>query len=169
VIVRGRVGSLFTLTAAAGVLAVLSGCSPSGPAGSAATVTASADATAEPSGEPTHDPTPEPEPTLDPDGSAEQNRAYFDLVNQRLLEEQQAPDGRRFIDNLIAAGFAREAMEVTPDRTAVGLAADNIQFSVRMGDQCLLGQFGNTGYVIDVAEVLSTGRCLVGDTRPIDW
>jgi hypothetical protein len=60
-------------------------------------------------------------------------------------------------------------MELTPDRTAADLAADNIQFSVRIGDECLLGQFGNTGYVSAVGDVLSTGRCLVGKTRPIDW
>ncbi len=127
-------------------------------------------ATADPSAESTSEAeTPRPEPTLDPAGSAAENRDYFDFVNRRLVERQETPDGRAFIDNLIGAGFDRGAMEVTPDRTAIDLPADNIQFSVRIRNRCLLGQFGNTGYVSHVTDALSTGDCLVGRTRPIDW
>jgi hypothetical protein len=60
-------------------------------------------------------------------------------------------------------------MEVTPDRTAINGAADNIQFSVRLNGSCLIGQYGNIGYASTTAQLLSTGRCLVGATRPIDW
>ncbi|MFC0678413.1 DUF6993 domain-containing protein [Lysobacter korlensis] len=149
--------------------AVVSGCSAWGPAGPGPDTTPT-DANAAPSAEPTPVPeTTRPAPTLDPDGSALQNRDYFDYANERLVEEQDAPDGRAFIDNLIAAGFAREAMEVTPDRTAADLAADSIQFAVRIGDACLLGQYGDIGYVSHVTDALSTGKCLVGRTRPIDW
>ena len=162
-------GAVLLLTATVATLAaVLSGCTSPGSAEPAAT--APADASPTPSAEPTETPeTPRPEPTLDTNGSALQNLDYFDAVNERLLEEDESPDGRAFIDNLIAAGFDRDAMEVTPDRTAVDLEADNIQFSVRIGDECLLGQFGNTGYVSVVGDALSTGKCLVGNTRPIDW
>ena len=158
---------LLTATLAA-LTGLLSGCSPSGPAD--ITTTAEADPAATASGEPSTAPeTPSPAPTLDPEGSALENRDYFDSVNERLVAEQGAPDGRAFIDGLTGAGFDRDAMEVTPDRTAVDLPADNVQFSVRIGDECLLGQFGNTGYVSHVADVLGTGKCLVGRTRPIDW
>jgi len=162
-------GTLVLLTATVATLAaVLSGCTSPGAAGPAPASTETASPT--PSDEPTEAPeTPRPEPTLDTNGSALQNLDYFDAVNERLLEEQESPDGRAFIDNLIAAGFDREAMEVTPDRTAVDLEADNIQFSVRIGDECLLGQFGNTGYVSVVGDALTNGKCLVGKTRPIDW
>ena len=164
---RGRAcGKLLLLTATAVALSVgLSACSPSEPAGSAPTASGRPDATAGPSGAPA----PDPAPTLQPEGSAEQNRDYFDRVNERVAQGDGEPDGRAFVDGLVAAGFDRAAMEVTPDRTAVDLAADSIQFSVRIGDECLLGQFGSTGYVSHVTDVLSTGRCLVGRTRPIDW
>ena len=158
---------MLTMSVAA-LASVVSGCSAAGPGtpSPGGTPTSEVSATADPTPDAE---TPDPEPTLVPEGSALQNRDYFDFVNERLLAEQQTPDGRAFIDNLTAAGFDREAMEVTPDRTAVDLAADNIQFSVRMGDECLLGQFGNTGYVSHIADVLRTGTCLVGRTRPIDW
>jgi hypothetical protein len=160
-------GSLLLLTATVATLAaVLSGCTSSGTAEPAPAATRSAEAGPAPTAASA---TPTPEPTLDPEGGAQRNLGYFDAVNERLLAEQETPDGRAFIDNLIAAGFDRDAMEVTPDRTAVDLAADNIQFSVRMGEECLLGQFGNTGYVSAIGDVLSTGKCLVGRTRPIDW
>ena len=169
---RERAGwTLLLLTATVATLAaVLSGCTSPGSAEPAPAATETAEAGPTPSEEPTEAPeTPRPEPTLDTNGSALQNLDYFDAVNERLLEEQDSPDGRAFIDNLIAAGFDRKAMEVTPDRTAIDLEADNIQFSVRIGEHCLLGQFGNTGYVSAVGDALSTGKCLVGKTRPIDW
>jgi hypothetical protein len=164
-------GTLLLLTATVVTLAaVVSGCTSPGSAEPAPASTSTAEASPTPSDEPTElAETPRPEPTLDTNGSALQNLDYFDAVNERLLAEQESPDGRAFIDNLIAAGFDREAMEVTPDRTAVDLAADNIQFSVRIGEECLIGQFGNTGYVSVVGDALSTGKCLVGKTRPIDW
>jgi hypothetical protein len=39
-------------------------------------------------------------------------------------------------------------------------------FSIRFGDTCLLGQWGNIGYTSLVTEVLSTGRCIIGTARP---
>ena len=63
-------------------------------------------------------------------------------------------------------------MQVTVDTTTIGLKANSIQFSVRMGDTCLIGQNGADagGYCSEVTPVLSPpGNCLVGQTRPIDW
>ncbi len=109
------------------------------------------------------------DPEIDLDGSADDNRAYFDQVNAELIAAGGALDGRAFIDNLVAAGYPKTDMEVTSDRTAINGAADNIQFTVRLGDTCLIGQYGNIGYASTTAELLTTGRCLVGATRPIDW
>ncbi|WP_395639364.1 DUF6993 domain-containing protein [Pseudolysinimonas sp.] len=109
------------------------------------------------------------EPEIDLDGSATQNLPYFDRVNNELVSAGGALDGRAFIDNLVAAGYPKTDMEVTADRTAIDLAADNIQFSVRLNGTCLIGQYGNIGYASTTAQLLSTGRCLVGATRPIDW
>lgn len=112
---------------------------------------------------------PEPAPTIDLEGSARDNHAFFDLVNTDLIAAGGTLDGRAFIDNLVAAGFPKADLEVTPDRTAINIAADNIQFAVRLNGTCLIGQYGNIGYASTTGDVLSTGRCLVGATRPIDW
>jgi hypothetical protein len=108
-------------------------------------------------------------PTIDLTGTAGQNQAYFDAVNQKFIAAGGDLGGRPFIDELVKAGYAKVNMEVTPDRTSVNLAADNIQFSIRFGSTCLIGQYGNIGYSSTVTKVLGTGRCLVGTTRPIDW
>jgi hypothetical protein len=113
--------------------------------------------------------TPEADPEIDLEGSARDNHAYFDLVNTELIAAGGTLDGRAFIDNLVAAGYPKGDLEVTPDQTAIGIAADNIQFSIRLNGTCLIGQYGNVGYASTTAELLSTGRCLVGQTRPIDW
>lgn len=149
-----RAGLAVTL-AALGAL-VLSSCVPSDPQPI-------------PTDAPSATPTAEAEPELDLDGSADDNLAYFDLVNLRFIGDGTATDGRAFIDNLVAAGFPKADMEVTSDRTAINGAADNIQFSVRMNGTCLIGQYGNVGYASTTTDVLETGRCLVGVTRAIDW
>lgn len=109
-------------------------------------------------------PTPSPEPMFD--GTADDNQAYFDAVNRDLIAAGGTLDGGAFVDNLVAHGYPREAMEVTPDKTAIGVGADNIVFSIRFGETCLLGQWGNIGYTSLVAPVLSTGRCIIGTARP---
>jgi hypothetical protein len=113
---------------------------------------------------PTPTPTPTPEPVFD--GTASDNQAYFDQINRELIDAGGATGGGAFIDNLVSHGYPRENMEVTPDKTAIGIGADNIVFSIRFGETCLLGQWGNIGYTSLVTEVLSTGRCIVGTARP---
>jgi hypothetical protein len=114
------------------------------------------------------DPTPPADPEFVPEGSAEDNLPYFDFVNSAFLSGGN-PGGRAIIDNLVAAGFAKEAMEVTADRTPLGSDVDSLQFSVRIGEECLIGQAGAAGYAATVAPALATGSCLVGKTRAIDW
>ena len=121
---------------------------------------------------------PQPEPTVapsfDPLLTAEENLAYFDSVNRATIKTEQdagqpARRGKKLINGLVAAGFPKDLMEVTPDGTAIGLDSDNVQFSVKVGSECLIGQFGNVGYNSTVAPVLGTGNCLIGVTRPINW
>jgi len=126
--------------------------------------------------EPTPTPTPtesatpvDETPEIDLDGNASDNKDYFDLVNNDLIAAGGALDGRAFIDSLVAAGYPKVDMEVTNDRTAINLAADNIQFSIRLNGTCLIGQYGNIGYDSTATTLLTTGKCLVGATRPIDW
>src|SRR6188768_3424529 len=88
---------------------VLAGCTSSPPAPKP-TVSA---ATSTPS------PTPSVAPTLVPNGTAEQEKPYFDLVNAKVIAANGAANGRDLIDNLVAAGFAKADMQVTPDKTAI--------------------------------------------------
>ena len=107
-------------------------------------------------------------PALHLDGTAAQNQAYFDQVNVATVQAG-GRNGRAFLDGLIAAGFPKDAMEVTPDRTTVNAQADNYQFSVQLNGTCLVGQYGAAGYASYAGPVLADGRCLIGKTRPIDW
>lgn len=144
---------------AAAMIASLAGCVPP-----ASTPTKSP----KPASVASSTPTPAP-PTINLNGTANQNRAYFDVVNEKFIAAGGDLGGRPFIDNLVKAGFPKVDMEVTPDRTSVNVASDNIEFSIRFGTTCLIGQYGNTGYASTVQKLLSTSLCLIGTTRPIDW
>ena len=127
---------------------------------------------------PTATPTPSASPTsvtndanpvLRPGESAAANQQFFDATNQALQATAGKSDGRTIVDNLVNAGFVKADMEVTYDATALGIAADSIIVSVRIGDECLIGQFAPSYYRGDLLPLLGTGKCLVGLQRPIDW
>lgn len=129
-----------------------------------------------PSATPTAEATPAETPTptavpgaLNPEGTAADNKAFFDSTNQALIASNPAAGGVEFTSNLRTNGFDIAAMQVTPDITTVGVAADSIQFSVRWGADCLIGQYGHGTYTSTVMPALGTGTCLVGQTRAIDW
>ena len=148
---------VLVLSAAAAVAFALAGCIPSPTPTTTATV------------QPSPSATPTEAPTIDLAGTALQNLAYFDQVNQALIAKGGTLDGRAFIDGLVAAGYPKSAMEVTPDRTAVNLQADNVEFSIRLNGTCLIGEYGNIGYASTTGKPFSTGTCLAGTTRKIDW
>jgi hypothetical protein len=156
-------------TWAAGTIVLLAALGLTGcvPEAAAPEPTETAVDTPEPSGTPT--PTPEPEPVLDLQGTAKDNLRFFNTVNKALVAQGGSLDGRSFIDNLVDAGFSKSTMEVTPDRTTVNVEADQVQFSVRLNGSCLIGQYGGGKYNGVAAEILATGTCLIGSTRPIDW
>lgn len=114
-------------------------------------------------------PTADPDPTHIPGGTASENHEYFTHVVATMHGASGISDGRSNIDNLVAAGFAKADMEVTADKTAIGYDVDSMLYSVKIGDQCLIAQVFPSAYTTDLAPVLGTGRCLVGQTRPIDW
>ena len=157
--------SLGTILAVVALAAGLTACAPErGTTVPIPIPTASPSSTAAPTGK------PDPDPTLLPGGTALANRDYFDFVNNRLLAVNGNPAGKAIIDNLVAAGFDKSAMQITPDRTAVLRGpADAIEFSVRTSNDCLIGQFAGGAYRSIIGPVLSDGGCLVGRTRPIDW
>lgn len=138
-----------------------SGCAPEAPAIIATSTPAA----------PTPTATPAPSATVDPEASAAENLPVFSSIVAAVWAGNRRASGRAYVDALAEAGFDKSAMEVTPDASTVGNPAESIQFSVRWGQECLVGQVGPaTGEpVAVVAPVLDAGRCLVGDTRPIDW
>lgn len=119
------------------------------------------------SASPSHTSTPTPTPTPTP--SVSEELASFDEANQALIAKGGTLSGRAFIDNLVAAGFQRSAMQLTADTTTVGLKADNIEFSILIGSQCLIGQYGVVGYASTVQPELATHDCLIGSTKSINW
>lgn len=160
------VRSAQALLAAAAVALLLTSCTPgkeeppstTKPSASAAP---SATATTAPEG-----------PELKPQGTAEDNLPIFTEITKQVWASDQRQSGRAYIDALVAAGFDREAMQVTEDQTTVGNPVESLQFSVRWGtDKCLVGQVGpSTGDPVTVVmDQLAEGRCLVGSTRAIDW
>ncbi|SEA86920.1 hypothetical protein SAMN04515680_1906 [Leifsonia sp. 21MFCrub1.1] len=160
-VIRRAGASALGLVAGLTIALALAGCT--GP-----TPQATASRTATPAATSTATPTAA---GLVPGGTAQENLAYFNTVNQATLAANPNAQGRDFIDALVAAGFTKADMQVTVDTTTIGLKANSIQFSVRMGDSCLIGQNGADagGYSSMVTPVLSTGSCLIGQTRPIDW
>lgn len=132
------------------------------------TITASPHASASPSSSPTAD----TGPALVPDGAAADNLPLFTAVTAHVWAGPDRASGRAYIDALVAAGFDREGMQVTADRTTVGNPVESLLFSVAWGEtECLVGQVGpSTGNpVTEVMPQLAGGRCLIGETRPIDW
>ncbi|MFG6401611.1 MULTISPECIES: DUF6993 domain-containing protein [unclassified Microbacterium] len=110
-------------------------------------------------------------PALVPEGTAEDNLPFFTSIVQTVAGGPESVAGKAYIDALVAGGFDKSAMQVTEDVSTVGNPAESIQFSVRWGEQCLVGQVGPaTGAPVAVVmDGLDTGGCLIGSTRPIDW
>nr|WP_206687896.1 hypothetical protein [Microbacterium yannicii] len=150
------------------LVGTLTACAPGGTPDPTPTPTVSAS-----SAQPTPDATPTtpPEPTLVPNGTAAENLPLFTSVTAAVWASENRVVGRAYVDALTAAGFDKAAMQVTNDQTTVGNPAESIQFSVRWGEECLIGQVGPaTGNPVTVVvPVLAEGSCLVGETRPIDW
>ncbi|MCO5952060.1 DUF6993 domain-containing protein [Microbacterium yannicii] len=162
---RRRAAWVLTATLLVGTLTA---CAPGGTPDPTPTPTVSAS-----SAQPTPDATPTtpPEPTLVPNGTAAENLPLFTSVTAAVWASENRVVGRAYVDALTAAGFDKAAMQVTNDQTTVGNPAESIQFSVRWGEECLIGQVGPaTGNPVTVVvPVLAEGSCLVGETRPIDW
>ncbi|HEX4402649.1 MAG TPA: hypothetical protein VHZ98_15120 [Galbitalea sp.] len=112
-------------------------------------------------------------PTYYANGTAADNLAYFNKVGKALFSSSQgaaaSAQGELIVNWFVDHGFNKSNMEVTPDKTSIGLAAWNIDFSVRFGKTCILGQAGNVGFQSSVVPVLATGKCLIGLTRVINW
>lgn len=126
-------------------------------------------------GQPTAETTAAAEPTqaapaiFVPGGSAGENKPIFDQTNLQTIATNGSASSVELVNALSTTGFDKAAMEVTFDRTNVDLEADYIIVSVKIGEECLVGQRGPRGYTSDVVAPVSTGKCLIGLTQPITW
>lgn len=103
-------------------------------------------------------------------GNAFDNKAYFDSVLRKVAESSQDMPGRAMVNALVRAGFRKSDMQLTPDTTKTGLAADSVIVAVRIRQSCLIGQRTvNREYFSSVESGLKIGGCLVGVLRKIDW
>lgn len=116
---------------------------------------------------------PETAPELVPDGSADENLPYFTEVLRQYSAGDGAVQGRPIVDAIVESGFDKEAMSVSFDESKTGYAADSIFVSVRIGEDCLLGQIAAEGRDFSAQAEPAVGPeggvCLIGETRPIDW
>ena len=151
------------VAALAVLLLLLTGCVPPGTSAGKTPSPSSAASTAPEAAAP---------PALHPDGTAEENLPFFRSVVQQVWAGEQRGSSRAYVDALVGAGFNRADMQVTKDVSTVDNPAESMQVSVRWGAaQCLIGQVGpSTGEpVATVMSQLAGGRCLIGETLPIDW
>jgi hypothetical protein len=99
-----------------------------------------------------------------PDGTAFDNKAYFDQVLQPVATAGQPSPSKAMIGALVAAGFDKKAIEATPDLTRTGLDADSVFVAVQMGKLCLIAQrTSSKEYVSSVESALKIGGCLIGN------
>ncbi|WIB68195.1 MULTISPECIES: DUF6993 domain-containing protein [unclassified Curtobacterium] len=161
---RGRLPMVLAITMLAGI--GVSACTGGGDhdtvsAPPSSSVSASTTATA------ISTPTDVPVPTATMDAAAIAAKGRFDDAAHTLTTSNAHPDDAAIVNSLVNAGFPKKAMQITPDTTSIGRAADSIQVSVLVGSTCLIGQFRGAAFVSETAPVLSTGKCLIGKTESI--
>lgn len=121
----------------------------------------------DPTPSPSETVTPTPEEDVDPN-SAAGRQAEFDRALEDAWDEDDPVNRDRYIAALFDAGFDTESMEATGERDSLGGWVTQIEIAVRIGDTCIVGQVGELGTHSALATPLQTGRCLIGDTPPID-
>lgn len=116
---------------------------------------------------------PEVPPEFYPDGTAEDNLPYFTEVLRSYSKGEGAIEGQPIVNAVVESGFDKKAMQVSFDLTKTSLVADNIFVSVRIGEECLIGQMvtADRSFVAEVEPAVGPKGdiCLIGNTRPIDW
>lgn len=116
---------------------------------------------------------PETSPAdVQPDSAEGQSGAFLEALNAFAAGDQPVA-GREIVDAVVGAGFDKTMMQVSFDASRTNLVADSLYVSVRIEDQCLLGQVVTESreVVTDVAPAIGPEQniCLIGDTRPLDW
>ncbi|KQO98907.1 DUF6993 domain-containing protein [Leifsonia sp. Leaf264] len=132
--------------------------------------------------EPPEPPAPKPTPTAaavnpghiavpepyDPEASVAQAERFFDRV-AGTVAGTGAMDGAAYIQAFRAAGVPDDVMEVTDHNGTAGTMQETVQFSVRYGNTCLIGDVGHGTFTSTTMPETHWDTCLIGGTRPIDF
>jgi hypothetical protein len=96
--------------------------------------------------------------------SAADNRPAFDAAIRAVLAGKPNADGAAVTAALKSAGFPMSATQVTDSKTSAELQPGSIMVGVKIGKECLVGQWGSAvdGYQSAVTPVLGSGGCLIG-------
>ncbi len=129
----------------------LSACASGGPANPAET--------------PTHSVSPRVAPTFSPNGTANDNIAYFRSIVEAAIESQGLnASTEKLARSLSTNGFAAAGIEYSDNATAVGMKADSVTVAAEFKGQCLIAQYGPSikGLAVTLAPALASGGCLLG-------
>lgn len=66
---------------------------------------------------------------------------------------------------LVSAGIADSAVEVSASKTPTGLDVDAIEAAARLDKDCVMGEIRDGQVSVSVLPVLASGKCFVGDSR----
>lgn len=101
--------------------------------------------------------------------SAAQNRAAFDAAITSVLKGNPDSDGPAVAAALQKAGFPMAATQLSASKTSADLQPGSISVGVKVGANCLIGQWGNAvaGYHSSVEPALGSGGCLIGGIAPV--
>lgn len=109
----------------------------------------------------------------DPAGGAVGNQAFFARIAQEYAASDVELNGETMVNAFAAAGFNKEDMQVSFDKTQINLDTDAMFLAVRFEQECLIAQVGRAkrDYVTNLAPALGADKtkCLIGKTREIDW
>lgn len=91
------------------------------------------------------------------------NQGLFNDILEPLWQGDKAPTTQQVKSALSAKGFPEKKLTITPDKTPEGRATDSKEVAIKIGDQCLVGQYVQ-GYRSLVMEPVY-GKCLIGDAE----
>lgn len=144
---------------------LLSACTPTTGGGTTADGTGSG-TSATPTPSVTREPRVKPNfmPNYSPTTAADNQRLFVILMEQGLVGEGMNAQTRGQAERLAAAGFDPGGIQWTDNSTAIGLISDSMFVAAQVGDECLIGQYGNTIPVLalSIVPVLPAGGCLLG-------
>jgi hypothetical protein len=102
---------------------------------------------------------------FDPGASAAENLEVFRrALDGAARSASSSVDAATLTGALKAAGFAPSAMQRSADQTSANLQAPVLTVAVRVGGDCLVGQFVRSDASIstEVAAPVAQGTCLIG-------